>query len=501
MSFANVKGSIIVGSNKIFGSSLNTRLQDPHKIGYPDGWRKGKTEEWYKSQQTGGRTTRFTHLQYRKEREKPFHHEFIVVELENGTVCRFDRRGDVDTRAHAFTSAGITAEDTAHVIQKDESHYKEIYAKSDLLLRLYFPQGQDLLTILGICYGVQHDEHARAYTLLRYNCYFLSWTIVTATVRRTVDWALLGKEGTHWEALVKSTIDGLTPGPSRLNRLRAFIGMNVPDPSAQGDPVPFIGSAYLISTLRKALIATRASIHDSLAGLILRSTVSQSMIDIAQKSAQQAASEAARNHASQAARDAAMEAVIESMWRTILASENGGQIWEARCKATEECVWRAAAAAAADAAEQHQLITPPATPPPTDSQLPTPTAEGIEVPVVKASWEVAWDAAWADNWYTLTSTGRARSNSSASRGSDAASASISQRAKAAWDKAWTDAVKANTEYVPLVSHGVADYVMKNLPEALPEVLKIDTSVRTRFINCATDADGFVGTKLDGQVHG
>ncbi|KAG9105090.1 hypothetical protein FRC07_009641, partial [Ceratobasidium sp. 392] len=77
-----------------------------------------------------------------KERAGPFFHEFIVVELDNNTVCRFDRRDDPRTRANTFTVDGITAEDTAHVIQKHEVHYANIDKTSDLLLRIHIPQGE-----------------------------------------------------------------------------------------------------------------------------------------------------------------------------------------------------------------------------------------------------------------------------------------------------------------------------------------------------------------------
>ncbi|KAG8698626.1 hypothetical protein FRC09_007124, partial [Ceratobasidium sp. 395] len=114
MSFAKTGSflptSLVPSANNCLGSSWNNRIQDPHKIGYPKGWRTGDTEKWYKDQPT----KKFTHLQYRKERDGPFYHEYIVLELDNGSVCRFDRRGDVATRAGAFTFEGMTAEDTAH---------------------------------------------------------------------------------------------------------------------------------------------------------------------------------------------------------------------------------------------------------------------------------------------------------------------------------------------------------------------------------------------------
>ncbi|KAG8796354.1 hypothetical protein FRC12_000071 [Ceratobasidium sp. 428] len=186
-------GSLIPPGNKISGSSSNGCVQGPHMLKFHGGkrWRiayfwpylrsssppRGSTVEWYQSQPT----TKFTGVQHRKERSGPFFHEFIVIELDNDTVCRFDRRGDPRTRANAFTTEGITAEDTVHVIQKHETHYDEIHNTSDLLPQINLPDSKDLGIILRACYIIQLSEATRSYTLLEYNCYFFSWMIL-ATV-------------------------------------------------------------------------------------------------------------------------------------------------------------------------------------------------------------------------------------------------------------------------------------------------------------------------------
>ncbi|KAG8742489.1 hypothetical protein FRC10_001385 [Ceratobasidium sp. 414] len=275
----------VPSANAISGSSFDERIQMPHKIAYPKGWREGDTESWYKGQPT----TKFTHLQYRKEREGPFYHEYIVAEFDNDTVCRFDRRGDVATRAGAFTFKGTVAEDTAHVIHKYETHYTTINNNSDMVLRIHFPYGQDLLTILGICYGVQKDDETRAYTLTRYNRYFLSWTIVTATI--------------HGNG--RTTIEGLNAeSPSLRSRIkddaRTVFGLgrkNSPGPSSGLDTIPFVGAGHLTNTLREALFDTRSNIQQSLGQLIFQTTVETSMRRITDESAQKSAAKAARNHA------------------------------------------------------------------------------------------------------------------------------------------------------------------------------------------------------------
>ncbi|KAG9113374.1 hypothetical protein FRC07_007779 [Ceratobasidium sp. 392] len=188
MSFS---ASFVPSANEFLGSVLHGRLHEPHKMSWSIGTSEirglygildfdaGETHEWYMSQPT----TTFTYLQYRKEREAPFFHEFIVVELDNDTVCRFDRRGDPSTRTNAFTLEGMTAEDTAHVIHKHEDHYAHIEETSNMLMRIHFPDDLDLRLLLRLaCFCIQKRDETRAYTLAVYNCYFFSWTIIIATV-------------------------------------------------------------------------------------------------------------------------------------------------------------------------------------------------------------------------------------------------------------------------------------------------------------------------------
>ncbi|KAG8742484.1 hypothetical protein FRC10_001380 [Ceratobasidium sp. 414] len=441
--------SLVALGNKILGSFFNHRNLDPHRIGYPRGWRTGDTEAWYKSQPT----TKFTHLQYRKEREAPFYNEYIVVELDNNTVCRFDRRSDVTTRAAAFTSQGITAEDTAQVIQKHETYYDDINNKSDIVLRIHFPNGQDLLTILGICYGVQKDDETRAYTLTRYNCYFFTWMIITATARRTVDWALLCKETDKWEELVRTTMEGLnSDSPSLRSRskdgTRTVFGLgrkgSSGPPSGPG-AIPFVGATYLINTLHQALLSSRSSIQQRLEQLLFQTTIESSIRQISDDFAKKAAAKACRNYASQVALDAAMGLVVESMWATVLYTDNGREVWHNRCLLTEGVV-QIAASAAAEADEQDEYAAKSG---PLD-------------------WEQAWDAVWSEKWAEMTN-GQSRFNRcfGTSDGEN-----MSTLVKEAWINAWYDACEASEKYVSLLSNGVAEYVAKNLPDSLPEVLKI-----------------------------
>ncbi|CAE6469653.1 unnamed protein product [Rhizoctonia solani] len=523
-SLAN-SGSLGIGSlNKLSASSFNGRTRDPHKINFSKGWGTGPTEKWYGEQQ--GHTT-FKKLQYRKEREPPFNHEFIVVELDNNTVCRFDRRGDVNNRANVLKGEPIPSEDTAHVIAKSD---KEIYPKidetSDLLLTIQFPQGEDIRTILAICYGIQTNEQTRFYTLTRYNCYFFSWMIITATARRTVDWTQLARPGELWRKLVESVMEILVPdssSPLPLENPKVAASMRFGAKNKEDLPVPsqFVGSAYLVSALQAALDETREQILQSLAELILHSTVDNAMWSIAKTSSTTAGNKAARSHAAHAARDAAMEAVIENMWQEIINYEptngtDGGDLWEKKCKLTETCV-QDASTAAADAANQSRRIavmsttapeeiSPPQAPAIDEVKIRAEKAEGHGVdlkvvdnkaesstqdqvapgviPVPPAKWETAWEAAWEKSWAT-------GSDEKESNTADPSKKSISDRAKAAWTKAWEEACEANEKYVPLISRGVAQYVTENLPKALPTTItyKTDPSVLKNIVKALNPTEG------------
>ncbi|KAF8748411.1 hypothetical protein RHS01_10880 [Rhizoctonia solani] len=358
------KDNLLITSANRLGrySGSKEHSSDPHQIDYSGGWRSGPTEEWYMEQPS----TKFTKLEYRKMRDG-WKHEYIVVELDNGTVCRFDRQGKREVWANGLTVEGLDASDTAHVIRKDdEKYYPPIINESEVVLRMHFPDGQDILTILGICYAL--DE------------------------------------------LVKTTMAGINSDESRLDRLksstRSMFGKksNAPIP-------PSSGSAYLLSTLQIALSHTRSNVKKNLTESLLKSTVEKNILEITEKSSKSAAEDAARSHASQAARDASFEAVIEVMWGTLLSEQDGIQLWEDRCKRTEDC-----------------SKTKPAT------------------------------------------------------------SRIALLAKAAWSKAWKDATLANEIYVPLVSNGVATYVMNHLPEAVIKIDKTAPGAVKRMVKSLTSSD-------------
>ncbi|CUA67105.1 Protein Ycf2 (chloroplast) [Chloranthus spicatus] [Rhizoctonia solani] len=165
-------------------------------------------DEWYKHQ---GYNTRFTLLEYRKDKEGRFKHEFIVIRLNSTTVCRFDRRARDGERGYALHDEGAPAEDSAHVISSFETEYQDLLQKTEVLLSIKLPREEDLRTILAICKAIQTHPSASAYSLMRYNCYFFSWMIVAGIARRTYNWeaVLLSKES--WDDLLKISLVELAP--------------------------------------------------------------------------------------------------------------------------------------------------------------------------------------------------------------------------------------------------------------------------------------------------
>ncbi|KAF8328624.1 hypothetical protein F5887DRAFT_844623, partial [Amanita rubescens] len=138
---------------------------------------RGPVFDWYRMQPT----TRFRALQYRKERQKPFCHEFIIVKLVDGPICRFERMGDPNDPAKAVTRTGSAAYDMAQYFR--EPKWDELDEKSDVVAEIEFSRGFDLLDVLSICYAIHEHHEAKHYTLQRYNCYFLSWTIMSCLAR------------------------------------------------------------------------------------------------------------------------------------------------------------------------------------------------------------------------------------------------------------------------------------------------------------------------------
>ncbi|CAE6435369.1 unnamed protein product [Rhizoctonia solani] len=150
------------------------RIQLPIVLDFQSDKGKEAITKWYHKQPT----TLFTYLEHRKETTGRFRHEFIVAYLSNNTACRFDRRAREDMRGHALKDEGTISEDSAHVITKADTESKARLKESEVLMGLSIRTGQDLDFILAVCYAIQSHPEAKSYSLLHYNCYFFSWTLI-----------------------------------------------------------------------------------------------------------------------------------------------------------------------------------------------------------------------------------------------------------------------------------------------------------------------------------
>ncbi|CAE6415623.1 unnamed protein product [Rhizoctonia solani] len=188
-------------TNRLIASS--PRTQSRFILDFRSDKGRADVQNWYKYQ---GCNTRFTLLEYRKDIHGRVRHEFIVVWLDGATLCRFDRRARDEERSYALRDEGVPAEDSVHVLSSFETEYIELMSRTEVLLSIELPQGEDLCFILAVCEGIQTHAKAAAYNLMRYNCYFFSWMIVAAVARRTYNWesVVLSRQG--WDDIIRASL-------------------------------------------------------------------------------------------------------------------------------------------------------------------------------------------------------------------------------------------------------------------------------------------------------
>ncbi|KAG8773088.1 hypothetical protein FRC12_002723 [Ceratobasidium sp. 428] len=138
--------------------------------------------EWYNLQQES--STRFYSIEHRRDLEAPFYHEFLILKLVDGAVCRIERVGE-GSQTDAIRDLGCTSHDVIQWYAQD--NYEAAIAGSGLVAIINFDQGFDILDVLAICYGVQHTKASSVYTLQRFNCYFLCLTILAILSRQVAN--------------------------------------------------------------------------------------------------------------------------------------------------------------------------------------------------------------------------------------------------------------------------------------------------------------------------
>ncbi|KAG8734947.1 hypothetical protein FRC10_011160 [Ceratobasidium sp. 414] len=161
---------------------------------------------WYEQQR--GTSTRFRSVEHRRNAQGPFFHEFLLLKLTDGAVCRVERIGD-GSRADAIRYFGCTAHDLVQWFT--QSDYDQFSAKSPsiLIAEVDLCREFDILDVLAVCYSIQNTNPCCAYTLQRYNCYFLCLTVLTVLTRRVASWETM-LSSDDWDSSVSSSLDTLS---------------------------------------------------------------------------------------------------------------------------------------------------------------------------------------------------------------------------------------------------------------------------------------------------
>ncbi|EUC56492.1 hypothetical protein RSOL_180690 [Rhizoctonia solani AG-3 Rhs1AP] len=158
---------------------------------------------WYKEQPC----TIFRTFEHRKER-KLFKHEFILLRLLDGSVCRIERTGDPNARFNALRPHGSIAHDMVQCFRPDELD-QACLESSDVIAEVRLPCNFELMDVLKVCRAIHEGEKTRNYTLQVFNCYFFSLAIQVCLVRLVAHWEDYQSLG-HWISQTRKGVETLT---------------------------------------------------------------------------------------------------------------------------------------------------------------------------------------------------------------------------------------------------------------------------------------------------
>ncbi|KAF8757663.1 hypothetical protein RHS01_03606 [Rhizoctonia solani] len=165
--------------------------------------------QWYQLNSQVRSSTKFTSIQHCRNTRGPLFHEYLLVLLDNGDVCRIERMGE-GSRNSAIKPVGCIAHDIIQWFPApsywDSAEFKE---PNETICQVDFARSFDVLDVLAICYSIQCHETCSRYTLQRYNCYFLCLTILAVLVRRVGEWEGLLTTDSAWCSIVDLSIDSL----------------------------------------------------------------------------------------------------------------------------------------------------------------------------------------------------------------------------------------------------------------------------------------------------
>ncbi|KAF8595741.1 hypothetical protein BDV93DRAFT_611257 [Ceratobasidium sp. AG-I] len=164
--------------------------------------------------------TRFRTLQHRKERSG-LRHEFVVLQLQDGSICRLERMGDPFDRVEALSAQGTTAHDIAQCFRQDQMP-EACLDSSDVITEITLPESLDLLDVLRICRAIQEGDKTCKYTLLGSNCYFFCLAI-QACLTRLVDNFEICYPPDHWISVLNRSLSELASTLSSTDHPKALL--------------------------------------------------------------------------------------------------------------------------------------------------------------------------------------------------------------------------------------------------------------------------------------
>ncbi|KAG8758943.1 hypothetical protein FRC11_002833 [Ceratobasidium sp. 423] len=187
--------------------------------------------KWY-IQRTGS-STQLKTIEHWRNRRVPYHHEYLLMELADGAMCRLERVGE-GSRAAAIGREGCTAHDIIQHFSPETYRNTLLAAEpSDLVVELD-AEGFDLLDVLAICYGIQQCRRSSTYTIQRFDSHFLCATILIILARRIAQWEDRITVD-DWRLMVSRTINKLQDASADAHdffglAISAFINTDQPAP-------------------------------------------------------------------------------------------------------------------------------------------------------------------------------------------------------------------------------------------------------------------------------
>ncbi|KAG8700701.1 hypothetical protein FRC09_005807 [Ceratobasidium sp. 395] len=183
---------------------------------------------WYSLQHQS--STKFQSIEHRRSLDGPFYHEFLLLKLTDGAVCRVERTGE-GSRADAIRYVGCAAHDLIQWFPKTDHDSSSIKPPSERIAKVDLGREFDILDVLAVCYSIRNTKACRAYTLQRYNCYFLCLIILAVLTRRVACWET-NISAMEWDSGLTATYErwrNLSPEQAKEHAILAICAYLEPD--------------------------------------------------------------------------------------------------------------------------------------------------------------------------------------------------------------------------------------------------------------------------------